>query len=129
MRGGEFVNKLDYFTSPGYLDGGDSRDKSGLFPTGTGPSMLLTTKGIFRFDKATKELYLSKVHPGVIIESIKKDVPWDLKVADDVSETERPTDAEIDFVRRFAPTEAVGRKLMYELGLTNAFNKAIARGK
>jgi len=32
MRGGEFVNKLDYLTSPGYLEGGDSRDKSGLFP-------------------------------------------------------------------------------------------------
>jgi len=46
MRGGEFVNKLDYFTSPGYLEGGDSRDQSGLFPKGSGPTMLLTTKGI-----------------------------------------------------------------------------------
>jgi glutaconate CoA-transferase subunit B len=129
MRGGEFVNKLDYLTSPGFLDGGDSRDKSGLFPPGSGPTMLLTTKGIFRFDEKTKEIYLSKVHPGVSVDSIKKNVPWDLKVAHDLSETDRPSDAEIDFVRRFAPTEVVGRKLMYELGLGNAFKKAQARGK
>jgi glutaconate CoA-transferase subunit B len=91
--------------------------------------MLLTTKGIFRFDEKTKEIYLSKVHPGVSVDSIKKNVPWDLKVAHDLSETDRPSDAEIDFVRRFAPTEVVGRKLMYELGLGNAFKKAQARGK
>ena len=129
MRGGEFVEKLDYFTSPGYLDGGDSRDKSGLFPKGSGPSMLLTTKGVFRFDAVTKEMYLAKLHPGVTVEQVKKDVPWDLKVADDLSTTDAPTDAEIDFIRRFAPTESVGRKLMYELGVTNAFKKAQERGK
>ena len=129
MRGGEFVEKLDYFTSPGYLDGSDSRDRSGLFPEGSGPSMLLTTKGVFRFDEVTKELCLTKLHPGVTVDMVKKDVPWDLKVADSVSQTEPPTDDEIDFVRRFAPTEVVGRKLMYELGVTNAFKKAELRGK
>ncbi len=129
MRGGEFVNKLDYFTSPGYLDGGDSRDESGLFPKGSGPTMLLTTKGIFHFDKKTKEIYLAQVHPGVTVEKIRKDVPWDLKVADNVIETERPTDAEINFVRRFAPTESVGRKMMYEMGMQNAIKQAQARGK
>jgi glutaconate CoA-transferase subunit B len=129
MRGGEFVNKLDYFTSPGYLDGGDSREKSGLFAPGSGPTMLLTTKGIFRFHEQTKEMYLVHVHPGVKVDNIRKDVPWDLKVADNVTETERPSNAEIDFIRRFAPTETVGRKLMYELGMVNTIKKAQARGK
>lgn len=129
MRGGEFVEKLDYFTSPGYLDGGDSRDRSGLFPKGSGPSMLLTTKGVFRFDEASKEMYLAQLHPGVSVDTVRKDVPWDLKMADNVSVTERPTDEEIDFIRRFAPTEAVGRKIMYEYGVMNAFKKAQERGK
>ena len=129
MRGGEFVNKLDYFTSPGYLDGGDSRDASGLFPKGSGPVMLLTTKGVFRFDEQTKELVLAKVHPGISVDDIRKDIPWDLKIAPDLAETDRPTDVEIDFIRRFAPTEAVGRKLMYELAIAHSFNKALARGK
>ncbi|MRR36843.1 glutaconate CoA-transferase, partial [bacterium] len=97
MRGGEFVEKLDYFTSPGYLEGGDARERSGLFPAGSGPSMLLTTKGVFRFDEKTKELTLTRLHPGVTVDMVKKDVPWDMKVADYLSETDRPTDAEIDF--------------------------------
>lgn len=123
MRGGGFANKLDYFTSPGYLDGGDSRDKSGLFPPGSGPSMLLTTKGVFRFDSKTKEMYLSQIHPRVSVDAIKEDIPWDLKVASDLTETAPPTDEEINFIRRFAPTEVVGRQLMFELGLANIMRK------
>ena len=91
--------------------------------------MLLTTKGIFRFHKQTKEMYLAQIHHGVSVDDIRKDVPWDLKVADNISETERPSDTEIDFVRRFAPTEVVGRKLMYELGMINAMKQAQTRGK
>ncbi len=129
MRGGQFVEKLDYFTSPGYLEGGDSRDRSGLFPKGSGPSMLLTTKGVFRFDEETREIFLARLHPGVTVDMVKKDIPWDLKVADDLSVTDAPTDAEVDFIRRFAPTESVGRKIMYEFGVLNTFKKAQERGK
>jgi glutaconate CoA-transferase subunit B len=115
MRGGTFVNKLDYLTSPGYLEGGDSRDKSGLFPIGSGPSALVSTKGVFRFDPKTKEMYLATIHPGVSLESVKKDIPWDLKVASDLAVTERPTDEEIDFIRNFAPELTAGRELAAEL--------------
>jgi glutaconate CoA-transferase, subunit B len=119
MLGGSFVNELDYLTSPGYLDGGDSRERSGLFPPGSGPTMLLTTKGIFRFDPKTKEMYLAQIHPRVTVEDVKKDVPWDLKVADDLKESEHPTDEEIDFIRCFAPGMSAGRELSLELTITN----------
>ena len=117
MRGGEFVEKLDYVTSPGYLEGGDSRDRSGLFPAGTGPTMLLTTQGVFHFHPETKELYLAQVHPGVTVERIRKAVPWDLAVATDLTETPPPSAEEIDFIRSFAPAEAAGRQLRLELGM------------
>jgi len=129
LRGGQFVEKLDYFTSAGYLDGGDSRDRSGLFPKGSGPSMLLTTKGVFRFHPETREMYLAQIHPGVTVEDVRKDVPWDLKVSPDLTQTDRPTDEEIAFVRRFAPTESVGRNLRTELAIENALNRAKRRGK
>lgn len=129
LRGGQFVNKLDYFTSPGYLDGGDSREKSGLFPEGSGPSMLLTTKGVFRFDPETREMYLSQIHPGVTVDDVKKDVPWDLKISPTLSQTERPGDEEIDFVRRFAPLEALGRQVATELAIDHALERAKSRGK
>lgn len=123
MLGGTFVNKLDYLTSPGYLEGGDSREKSGLFPKGSGPTMVLTTKGVFRFDPVTKEIYLAQIHPKVRVEDVKKDVPWDLKVADDLPVTPRPTDDEIDYIRNFAPNIAIGRELMQELTVANIMRK------
>jgi|WetSurMetagenome_2_1015567.scaffolds.fasta_scaffold07567_4 glutaconate CoA-transferase, subunit B len=128
MLGGTFVNTLDYLTSPGYLDGGDSRDRCGLFPQGSGPTMVLTTKGVFRFDPVTKEIYLAQIHPGVTVETVKKAVPWDLKVAADLSQTPRPTDEEIDFIRNFAPNIAIGRELMQELTLANMARKSEMRG-
>jgi glutaconate CoA-transferase subunit B len=124
MRGGQFVEKLDYLTSPGYLDGGDSRERSGLFPPGSGPTMLLSTKGVFKFHPETKELYLAQVHPGVTVESVRKDVPWDLKVGPDLGETEPPRQEEIDFIRNFAPAEVLGRGIRIELGLANLARKA-----
>jgi glutaconate CoA-transferase subunit B len=127
MRGGEFVNELDYFTSPGYLDGGDSRDKSGRFPKGSGPSKLITTKGIFKFDETTKELCLSQTHPGVLVDEVKKDIPWDLMVSDDLIETDHPSDKEIEFIRKFAPAESLGKALMAELITTKFFKEAEER--
>ncbi|MBW2674069.1 MAG: glutaconate CoA-transferase [Deltaproteobacteria bacterium] len=129
MRGGEFIEKLDYLTTPGYLEGGDSREKTGRFPKGSGPSMLLTTKGVFKFDPKTKELYLAKSHPGVTVEEIKKDIPWDLKVSLNLTETEPPSDKEIDFVRRFAPAQSAGRALENELTINAVKKRAQLRGK
>ncbi|MDO9516334.1 MAG: CoA-transferase [Syntrophales bacterium] len=129
MRGGEFVDKLDYCTSPGYLEGGDSREKTGLFPKGSGPSMLLSTKGVFRFDPETKELYLAQIHPGVTVEDIRRDIPWDLKVAPDLTQTEPPSDREIDFVRQFAPAQSAGRELAVELTIGAVMGRSKQRGK
>lgn len=115
LRNGAFVNKLDYVTSPGYLDGGSSRDDCGYFPKGSGPTALISTKGIFRFDPQTKEIYLHRIHPGVTLDSVKKDVPWELVVAPDLKTTERPSDAEIEFIRDFAPELSAGSALTGEL--------------
>jgi len=129
LRGGQFVEKLDYFTSPGYLDGGDSREKSGLFPEGSGPSMLLTTQGVFRFDEHTREIYLAQIHPGVTVDQVRPRIPWDLKISPDLTQTPRPTDEEIDFVRRFAPAEALGREAATELSINYVMERAKSRNK
>ena len=118
------LSKLPYRTSPGYLDGGESRDSIRAFPARDGPSKLISTKGIFAFDPITKEMYLAKVHPGISVAEIKKRVPWDLKIAPDLDETERPTDDEIDFIRRFAPGESIGKHLLNELVLARMEEKA-----
>jgi len=96
-----FVEKVDYITSPGYGDGGDWRQRVGL-PRG-GPSTVITTLGILRFDPETKEMILTSVHPGVTVAEVKANTGWDLRVADDVGETPIPTAAELAILTRFDP--------------------------
>jgi len=82
MKGKGFVEKLPYFTSPGYLGGGDERDRSGRYTPGSGPSILITSKGIFKFHEQTKEMYLDALFPGVSVEDVRADIPWDLQIPD-----------------------------------------------
>lgn len=123
MRNGEFVENLDYLTSPGYLEGGSARNDSGLYPKDSGPSALISTQGKFMFHPRTKELVLSQIHPGVKLADIQKKVPWELMVESDLTITPPPSDEEIDFVRNFAPMETMGKGLTVELTLTKLFKE------
>jgi len=124
LRHGEFAQKLDYLTSPGYLSGGDSREKTGLFPPGSGPSMLISTDGVFRFDPKTKELYLESLLPGVQLAEARAKVPWDLKVREPRKDFPVPTDEEIAYIRNFAPQHCIPRNLMMELAIKAFFDFA-----
>jgi glutaconate CoA-transferase subunit B len=53
-----FVEKLDYLTSPGWLEGGTSREEAGL-PSG-GPEGVITSLGVLSFYEETKKMYLSR---------------------------------------------------------------------
>jgi glutaconate CoA-transferase subunit B len=48
--------RVDFITTPGYIDGPGAREKWGL-PPGTGPTALITNKAVMRFDEKTKEAY------------------------------------------------------------------------
>lgn len=110
LNRGQFVEKLDYFTSPGYLDGGDSRDSSGHFLQGSGPSTVVSRKGVFKFDPVSKEMFLASNHPGIAVKEIRKDIPWDLKVSPDLTETKPPTAEELSFSRKFNPALSIGQR-------------------
>ncbi|MDK2919936.1 MAG: glutaconate CoA-transferase, subunit [Candidatus Petromonas sp.] len=92
-----FLERVDYITSPGYLEGYDSREQAGLLRGG--PVAIITNKCIFRFDEETKEAYLDSLHPGVTVEEVKDEVSWDLKVADDLKTTELPTVEQVKLIR------------------------------
>ncbi|NPV91898.1 MAG: glutaconate CoA-transferase [Firmicutes bacterium] len=99
--GRNFVEKLDYLTSPGYLDGPGARQRAGL--SGCGPVAVVTTMGVYRFDRETREMYLEKIHPGVELEKIKAAVKWDLAVSPNLSETEPPTEEQVMIMRTLDP--------------------------
>ena len=92
-----FVEKLDFRTSGGHLEGGDSRAKA-RFP-GKGPTAVITDLGIMTPDPVTKELTLTSVHPGVTAEQVVAATGWTLKVAAEVKTTPAPTASELNVLR------------------------------
>ena len=111
--GRNFVNKLDYITSPGHLDGPGAREKAGL--PGGGPHVAVTTMGFYRFDNDSREMYLEKIHPGVKLEDIKRSIQWDIAVSPDLVETEPPTEEQVMVMRTLDPLKVYlgnGRELL-----------------
>jgi glutaconate CoA-transferase subunit B len=93
-----FVEELDFVTSVGYATGGDARERLGL--RGRGPVLLVTDLGVLEPDPVTRELTLTRVHPGVEVADVRAATGWDLAVADDLAGTEPPTDRELETLRR-----------------------------
>lgn len=92
-----FVEKLDFVTSVGHLDGGDARINAGL--PGAGPTAVVTDIGILTPDPITRELQLSSLHPGRTLDEARDATEWDLKLADGIAETPPPTEREISALR------------------------------
>jgi glutaconate CoA-transferase, subunit B len=93
-----FVEHVDFVTSVGYGDGYDAREKLGL--RGRGPVRVVTDIAVLEPDPVSRELVLTRVHPGVAVADVRAATGWDLKVADEVAVTEPPTDEELAVLRR-----------------------------
>lgn len=63
-----FVDRVDFISGAGYLDGPGAREKLGL--RRGGPVMILTDKAVFRFDGATRLATLESIHPGCDLEDV-----------------------------------------------------------
>lgn len=98
----KMVKKLDYLTSPGFLDGPAAREKAGL--RGGGPSLVVTNLCQMDFHPVTKRIRLATVHPGVTVEQVLENTGFDLIVPKHVPPTDLPTCEEIELLRAIDPT-------------------------
>jgi glutaconate CoA-transferase subunit B len=96
-----FVPQVDYITSPGFGTGTGWRRKVGL-PRG-GPATVITTMGVLQFDSQSREMVLVSVHPGVSKETVQANTGWPLRIADEVSQTPKPTENELKMLQYFDP--------------------------
>ena len=97
-----FVEKLDFVTTPGYLDGNGARERAGL-PAGSGPYRVITQLGVFGYDESTKEMMLLSVHQGVTPEEVQENSAFKILVPADISVTESPTEEEIRILHEIDP--------------------------
>jgi glutaconate CoA-transferase, subunit B len=74
-----FVKQLDYLTSVGWYEGGDSRTKLGLQRGGI--LAVVTNLGIMKFDEHTKEMYAAEFYPGVEPAQIRECTGFDIDIS------------------------------------------------
>ncbi|MBS6524928.1 MAG: CoA-transferase subunit beta [Peptoniphilaceae bacterium] len=74
-----FVEKVDYCTSPGWIDGPDGRAKRGLNPN-KGPRTVVTQYGVFKFGD-DKRMYMDKIFPGVSKEEVIENTGFAIDVS------------------------------------------------
>jgi glutaconate CoA-transferase subunit B len=98
----KMVKKLDYLTSPGFLDGPGAREKTGLL--GGGPSLVVTNLCQMDFDSKTKRIRLATIHPNVSKQQIVENSGFDLIVPKNVPTTEPPTKHELRLLGEIDPS-------------------------
>jgi glutaconate CoA-transferase subunit B len=91
------VEKVDFISAAGYLDGGDARKRLGLEG---GPVLVISNLGVMDFHPGSKKMRLKSVHPGTTVEQIRKATGFELLIPEDtVPDTRPPTREQVRLIR------------------------------
>jgi glutaconate CoA-transferase subunit B len=93
-----FVEKVDFITTPGYLDGPEGREKAGL-PPGTGPYRVVTTLAVMGYHPESKRMMLLATQPGVTVEQVVENTGFELLLADEIESDPPPMEEELGILR------------------------------
>jgi len=95
----KFVNKLDFMSSPGYLDGTPgARERAGL-PPNTGPYRVITQEAMFDFDEETHQMRLMAMMPWVTEEEVLSKMEFEPLIADKIERMEPPSEEDLALIR------------------------------
>ncbi len=92
----KFRETISFITSPGYIKGGDSRNKAGL---PGGPSRVITDKAIFGFDQETKKMKLISIHPGNTLDDVLATMGFRPVIPQQIPFTDPPTPEQLRLIR------------------------------
>ena len=93
-----FVEKVDFLTTPGWLEGGESRVKSGL-PLGTGPFKIITNMAVMDFEPDSKRMRVISLNPGYLFQDVQDNCGFELLKAEKIEVTVPPTETELRVLR------------------------------
>src|SRR5919106_65852 len=96
-----FVPRVDFVTSPAWLDGDGARQRAGLLFGGV--ARVVTTLGILGFDPETRRMRIEATHPGITVEQIRASTGFPLGEAAAVAVTEPPAEDELAMLRALDP--------------------------
>jgi hypothetical protein len=90
-----FPARVDFITSPGFVDGPGTRERLGM--PGGGPVRVITQLACYGFDNG--EMMLESLHPGVTLEQVQANLGWEVPTVAEVAETAAPSPAELRLLR------------------------------
>ena len=109
QQGRKFVRKLDFMSSPGYLDGSpDARERAGL-PAETGPWRVVTELAVFDFDEESHRMRLRGVAPWVTVDDVLAEMEFEPLIAPSLETIEPPAEEELAALR--AEVDPSGRTI------------------
>lgn len=93
----KFVERVDFISSPGFLDGSDgARERAGL-PSDTGPYRVVTPWAMY--DYAGRKLRLVAVAPWITVDQVLAECAYPPIVADEIARLDAPTEEELNILR------------------------------
>jgi glutaconate CoA-transferase subunit B len=102
-----FVEKVDFVTCAGWLDGGDARRRLGLEG---GPEFVVTDLCVMDFHPESKRMRLQTVHPGVTVTDVQNATGFELVIEGEIPETDPPTANEVRLIREEIDPDGARRR-------------------
>ena len=93
-----FTERVDFITTPGFLDGPGARERSGL-PPGTGPYKVITNLAVMGFHQQSKRMQVESLHPGVTLEEVRDNTDFELLIQEPLGRTPVPDDESLRVLR------------------------------
>ena len=97
----KLVKRVQYITTPGYLNGKGAREAAGL--TRGGPKRIITDLAVLGFDPNTLTVRVESIHEGVTEEDIRKNSGFDIPIIRNCPKTKPPSSYELELIRSFDP--------------------------
>jgi glutaconate CoA-transferase subunit B len=91
------VEKVDFISAAGFLDGGGAREQLGLEG---GPQVVISNLAVMDFHPDSKRMRLQTLHPGVTVEILREATGFDLLMSEGaVPQTRVPSIAQLKLIR------------------------------
>ena len=102
------VEKVDFISGAGYLDGGDSREQLGL---AGGPQIVVSNLAVMDFHPDSKRMRLLSVHPGHTVDEVQNATGFELLLPEDgVAETRAPTREQVRLIRKVIDPDGMRKR-------------------
>ncbi len=110
-----FVERVDFITTAGYLDGPGAREAAGL-PPGTGPHKVITDLAILGFHEKTRQMQVESLHPGVTLEEVLRKNSFEIEAIHPLGTTAPPDARQLKTLREVVDPQGyiIGREKLNE---------------